>query len=152
MAHEGHCLPGVLACKAAHDAEYPLRHRLDALIAGQQAAPGFVDEPQGPAHRDLPVRHALEVAGELRLQQLRIGLEDRRLGQFVGDDAGGFGGAVDRAVDDPPDPGLSQALTELRSLGASERAEVESRQVTVQQPMWILDVRVPDQIEPVQRR
>src|SRR5437899_11332961 len=77
VADDGHGVAWVLAHDPAHHAEDAVAHLLDRFVAGHQAAPGLVHEPQRPPHRDLPVGQALQVPAELGLAQLRFRLEDR---------------------------------------------------------------------------
>jgi len=46
----------------------------------------------------------------------------------------------------------AEALTDGGCLGPPERAQVVAREVAVQNPMRVLDVRVPDEEYPGQRR
>ena len=71
---------------------------------------------------------------------------------MLGNDAGGLCRTRQRAVDDPREPSAPQLFTERLRLRPSQRAEVEPIEVAVQNVVGVLDVRVPDEIEPGQLR
>jgi hypothetical protein len=70
-----------------------------------------VHQPERPPDGDLPVRYALQVAAELGLDQLRVGLEWGWLRLVLGDDARRLGRASQRTVDDPRERGAAQLFT-----------------------------------------
>jgi hypothetical protein len=111
-----------------------------------------VDQPEGPAHRDLPVGDALQVARELRLREVGVDLQRGLRRNLLGDDLRGFTRAVERARDDARQPGWPEALTDGDGLRAPEGAEMEAGEVAVQDPVRVLDVRVPDEEDSGQRR
>jgi hypothetical protein len=55
-------------------------------------------------------------------------------------------------VHDSRHAGRLQPVAERGSLGASERAQLETFQVPVEDPVRVLDLSVPDQIETRQLR
>jgi hypothetical protein len=54
-------------------------------------------------------------------------------------------------VDDAPHEGGPQALANGSRLRAPKSAETEAWEVAIQQPMRVFDIRVADEVEPVQR-
>jgi hypothetical protein len=111
-----------------------------------------VHQPERPPDRDLPVGDALQVAAELGLDQLTVGLERRWVRLVLGDDARRLRRPRQRAVDDPREPGVAQLFTERCRLRPSQRAELEAVEMAVQDVVRVLDVGVPDQIDAGQLR
>jgi hypothetical protein len=104
------------AREPANHLEHSPAELIDRLIAGQQPALCLVHEPEGPAHRDLPVGQALEVAAELCLAQVRVGLELGRVRKTLVDQTGRLDGSRERAVDDAPDLDRAQGVSDGRRL------------------------------------
>jgi hypothetical protein len=71
---------------------------------------------------------------------------------MLGDDARGLGRARERAVNDALEAYGAQLFTERLGLRPSQRAEVKAVEVPIQDVVRVLDVRVPDEIEPGQLR
>jgi hypothetical protein len=55
-------------------------------------------------------------------------------------------------VDDAPDVRRSKAVAYRCRLGATQRAELEAIEVPVQELLRILDIRVPNEINPRRQR
>jgi hypothetical protein len=137
----------MLARHPSNDAQHALGHHLDRLVAGQQAAPHLVHGPERTPHRDLPERDALQVAAELGLAQVRVGLERGRGRELAGDDARRLGRARQRAVDDAAQARRLQTVTDGRRLGATQRAQVKAVEMAVEDPVRVLDLGVTDQVK-----
>src|SRR2546429_6958383 len=96
-------LARVFTSEPMHDVEHAASKCLDALVAPKRAALQLVHHPFRSPYRDLPERHALQIATELRLPQRRLHLERNRRGHLGVDDLGGFPGAPHRAEHDALD-------------------------------------------------
>src|SRR5205823_9703107 len=71
-------LAWVFASEPMHDVEHPASKCLDALVARKRAALQLVHHPFRSPYWDLPERHPLQIATELRLPQRRLHLEGNR--------------------------------------------------------------------------
>ncbi len=131
MAHDGHRFARVFARHSPDDVEDTPSHAINRLVAGDQAALGFVHEPERASQRDVPVRQPLEVAAELSLTQLRIGFEDRGRIEPRVDQLGRFDRAGQRAVHDAPHVLRSQPVPHRQSLRAAEGAQLEAVEMPV---------------------
>jgi len=145
VAHHSHHLAGMRERQVLHHGEDAAAKGVDSLIAGEQPSLCLVHQPKGSAHGDLPERHALEVAAELGFSQLGVRLEDCRRGEPAVDQLSGFDRAGERAVHDSLQIGGAKPIPNCQRLRAANGAELETVEVTVQQPARILDVGVPDQ-------
>src|SRR5207245_5884556 len=97
------------------------------------------------ADGDLPVRYALQVAREVGLAKVVIDFQNGWWRQLLGDDLGRLLGPLERTVDDPCEAFWAKALAERGRLRAPERAQLEVREVTVEHPVRVLNLRVPDE-------
>src|SRR5437773_1235182 len=146
VANHGSGLARVLARQPPRHVEHAAAEHVIRLVARDDPAPRLVHEPQRPAHGNLPERHALQVAAEVRFAELRVDLDHRRLAQSRVDDARGLGRAIEGAVDDAADARVAQPVAERLGLRAAQRAEVKAGQVPVKDSVRVLDVGVPDDI------
>src|SRR5438552_9917598 len=138
-------LARVFTSEPMHDVEHPASKCLDALVALQGAALQLMHHPFRSPYRDLPERHPLQIATELRLPQRRLHLERNRRGELGVDDLGGLAGALQRAVHDPLDTAIAQRLSNRRRLRPAEGAEVKAWQVTIENPVGDFHIGVPHQ-------
>lgn len=65
MAHAEGRLTGMIAGEPQHDASDATTELFDGFIAGQRAAPDFMQEPLWPAEGNLPVGNTLQVAADV---------------------------------------------------------------------------------------
>ena len=100
-------LARVFASEPVHDLEHAAAKCLDALVALEGATLQLVHHPFWPPDRDLPERHALQIAAELRLPERRLHLERHRHRELGVDDLGRFARTLQRAVHDSPDAAIA---------------------------------------------
>ncbi len=145
VTHAQRCLTGMISGEPQHDVADAAAELFDRFIARHRTAPDLVQEPPWSANGNLPVGNALQVAADVGLAQLWLGNEWHGRWKLGVDDLGSFPGAIQWAVHDPPNAGVAQRSADGGGLRPTQRAEVEAGQMTVEDPVRVLDIGMAHQ-------